>query len=83
MWSRRVAALGKMHWHPVNLLNNARPYAYGSHANKMLNGRLRLEIVEAKWPELNKYTAQLKQATQKSKCWEFQIIHGMDGCVGK
>ncbi len=76
MWSRRAAALGKMHWHPVNLMNNARPYAYGSQANETLNGRLRLEIMEAKWPELNEYTAQLKQATQKASAGNSKLYMG-------
>jgi hypothetical protein len=65
-----------MHRHPVNLLNNARPYAYGSHANKTLNGRLCLEIVEAKWPELNEYTAQLKRATQKASAGNSELYMG-------
>jgi hypothetical protein len=76
MWSRKAAALGKMHQHPVNSLNNAHPYAYGSHANKTSNGRLCLKIVEAKWPELNEYTAQLKQATQKASPGNSELYMG-------
>jgi hypothetical protein len=65
-WLRSAAALGKMHWQHVNSANSAQPYAYGSHASITSNGKLRIEIVEAKWPELNEYIAQLKQATQKA-----------------
>jgi hypothetical protein len=35
-----------------------------------------LEIVEAKWPELNKYTAQLKQATQKASAGNSKLYMG-------
>ena len=58
--SRSAAALGKIHWYSVNLSNNKRPYAYGLQANEMSNGRLRVFIVETKWPKLNEYTAHLK-----------------------
>ncbi len=42
----------------------------------MSNGRLRLEIVEAKWPDLNKYTAQLKRATQKASAGNSKLYMG-------
>jgi hypothetical protein len=53
IWSRRAAALGKMQGHFVNSSKIAHPYAYGLQANKILNGKLDLNIVDAKWPELN------------------------------
>ncbi len=64
----------------MNSSNNARPYAHGLQANKMLNERLRLDIVEVKFPKLNEYTAQLKPATRRARAGNSELYIGrMDG----
>ncbi len=49
IWSRRAATLGKMQGIFVNSSKSARSYAYGLQAKE-----LHLDIIDAKWPELNK-----------------------------